>query len=70
MDKDEQTRLDDLEIMVAHQAQMLDDLNDAAVEQNKIIADLRRKMEALVHRLGELESDTGSAPANQKPPHW
>ena len=70
MAKDEQTRLDDLEIMVAHQAKMLEEINDVTIEQSKVIADLRRKLEALAHRLGDLEADQNPANPNQKPPHW
>ncbi|WP_051540854.1 SlyX family protein [Ahrensia sp. 13_GOM-1096m] len=70
MDRAETTRLDDLEILAAHQAQMLDDLNGVVVEQGKIIADLRRRVEALTGRIVEFESDASASAPTQKPPHW
>lgn len=70
MERPETTRLDDLEILAAHQAQMLEDLNSVVVDQGKVIADLRRRVEALTARIVEFEADANvSAPA-QKPPHW
>lgn len=70
MDRSETTRLDDLEILAAHQAQMLDDLNGVIVEQGKIIADLRRRVEALTSRIVEFEADANVSAPTQKPPHW
>lgn len=70
MDRSEKTRLDDLEILAAHQSQMLDDINDIVIEQGKVIADLRRKIEMLSGRLEDIESDANADKPTQKPPHW
>ena len=70
MDRSEKTRLDDLEILAAHQSQMLDDINDIVVEQGKVIAELRRKVEALGGRMEDFESEASAGAPTQKPPHW
>ncbi|KPB02037.1 SlyX family protein [Ahrensia marina] len=70
MERPETTRLDDLEILAAHQAQMLEDLNSVVVDQGKIIADLRRRVEALTARIVEFEADANVSAPTQKPPHW
>lgn len=70
MERPETTRLDDLEILAAHQAQMLDDLNGVVIEQGRIIADLRRRVEALSNRIVEFESEASVSAPTQKPPHW
>lgn len=70
MDRSEKTRLDDLEILAAHQSQMLDDINEIVVEQGRIIADMRRKVEALGGRMEDIESEESAGAPTQKPPHW
>lgn len=70
MDRSEKTRLDDLEILAAHQSQMLDDINEIVVEQGKIIAEMRRKLEALTGRMEDMESEASASAPTQKPPHW
>ncbi len=62
------SRIDDLETRMAHQEKIIGELNDVITAQ-------WRKMETLdfqLRRLGEeMQSiDVGSAPANQKPPHY
>jgi SlyX protein len=63
-----ETRLNDLEIRVAHQDQTIAELNDVITAQWKKLDALERQMQ----RLGEeLEAmDAGEIPANQKPPHY
>ena len=70
MDRSEKTRLDDLEILAAHQSQMLDDINEIVVEQGKIISEMRRKVEALSGRMEDFESEASASAPTQKPPHW
>lgn len=70
MNPTKSNRLDDLEILVAHQSRMLDDLNEVIVDQGKTIAELRRKLEILSGRIEEFEAQTDRPAANQKPPHW
>ncbi|MDZ7823938.1 MAG: SlyX family protein [Ahrensia sp.] len=68
--KSELARLDDLEILAAHQARTLEDLNQVLIEQGRVIAELRRKVDMLTGRLEEYESGANDANPTQKPPHW
>jgi SlyX protein len=64
-----ETRLQDLEIRMAHQDQTIAELNDVITAQWKKLDALERQL----HRLGEeLEAmESGESPAaNQKPPHY
>jgi SlyX protein len=62
------TRINDLEIRMAHQDQTIADLNDVITAQWKKLDALERQLKRLSD---ELESmDVGDAPANQKPPHY
>ncbi|RKF07245.1 SlyX family protein [Oceaniradius stylonematis] len=70
MAKTDTERLDDLEILAAHQAQMIDDLNEVVVSQGEVIADLRRKLEVLARRFSEAEERMREAVPVDKPPHW
>lgn len=70
MEKTDLERLEDLEILAAHQAQMIDDLNDVIIEQSKAIADLRRRMDALGNRFTNLEDQMDADVPIDKPPHW
>lgn len=70
MDKPDDERLEDLEILAAHQAQMIDDLNDVIIEQSKAISDVRRRLDALGSRFSSLEDQMDSDVPIDKPPHW
>ena len=70
MAKTETERLDDLEILAAHQAQLLEELNDVVSAQGEVIADLRRKLEVISRRLAEAEQRLAEAAPVDKPPHW
>jgi SlyX protein len=64
-----ETRIDELEMRMAHQDRTIADLNDVITEQWKKL----EMMERQLHRLGEeLEAmEQSDAPAaNQKPPHY
>jgi SlyX protein len=64
-------RIDDLEIRIAHQDRVIEDLNQAVVEQWKLIDDLSRRIAALVDRLATLEHVTRTiAPPEPPPPHY
>jgi SlyX protein len=63
------TRIDDLEMRVAHQEKMIGELNDVITAQWKKIDALERQLKRLGDEMAEL--DAGDAPAaNQKPPHY
>ena len=65
-------RITDLEVQLAHQARMLDDLSDVVTRQSREIDLLTRRLRMVMERLAEHDLATGdSAPlADQKPPHW
>lgn len=66
----ENDRIDELEIQLAHQARVIEDLSDVIHQQGQALARTERRLEAVIGRLREAE-DPGSAPAaDQKPPHW
>jgi SlyX protein len=64
-------RLVDLEIRIAHQDMVIDDLNATVVEQWKAIDGLTRRLEALVDRLATVEQNARyAAPPEPPPPHY
>lgn len=68
------SRLDDLEIRVAHQDAVIEELNEALNAQWKVIDALTREVEALRERATAIEADarTGGkeGPEHERPPHW
>jgi len=65
------SRLDELEIRVAHQDQTIEDLNAAITAQWKIIDKLERELKRLTDRVSSAEDSLGDAPpAHQPPPHY
>ena len=70
MTKSESERLDDLEILVAHQARMLDEMSDVVARQGETISDLRRKLDVLARRFVEAEQRLRDVIPVDKPPHW
>lgn len=62
-------RIDRLEMHVAEQQQMLDDLSDVLAQQTKDIDRLRKRLEQSDDRIAELEAGL-PAPGNDKPPHY
>ena len=62
-------RLDRLEIHVAEQQQMLDDLSEVLTRQTKEIEALKARLSASDNRIAELEAGL-PAPGNEKPPHY
>jgi SlyX protein len=70
MAKSDTDRLDELEILAAHQARMLEDLNETAIRQDKQIHRLEHILEAMVERFRAFEQQTQSDTPTSKPPHW
>lgn len=65
------SRLDELEIRIAHQDQTIEDLNAAVTAQWKLIDKLERKIALLDERLLEAEQSVGQEPAvDRPPPHY
>jgi len=62
-------RIDALEIIIAEQQQVIDDLNDMITQQWTAHEKLKRKISQITDQLQDLEENQ-SAPANQKAPHY
>lgn len=67
-DLDSQRRIDALEMRIAHQDQIIEDLNKAVVAQWKQIDRLTRQMAGLVDRVREAEERAGATPRTEPPP--
>lgn len=68
---DNASRLDELEIRVAHQDQTIEDLNAAITGQWKLIEKLERELARLTDRVASAEDTLADAPpAHQPPPHY
>ncbi len=65
-------RIDKLEELLAHQTQMLDELNSVVTSQSGQIDTIQRRLALLMKRAAEQESDSvsGAPLTDQKPPHW
>lgn len=64
-------RIDTLEMMVAHQAEAIEDLNKTITSQWSLVDKLKRSMDVLADRVQEAESRAGLAnPVEQPPPHY
>lgn len=71
MDKQTQERTERLEEAVAHLTRVSDDLSAIVARQEGEIARLTRRLEMLMAREAERESEAGTIPlADQRPPHW
>lgn len=65
------SRLDELEIRIAHQDQTIEDLNAAITAQWKLIERLEREVARLSESVTETERSTGeAAPLSEPPPHY
>ncbi|MDS9467554.1 SlyX family protein [Paracoccus sp. MBLB3053] len=71
MDKQTLERTERLEEAVAHLARIADDLSGIVARQEGEIARLTRRIDMLMAREAERESEGGTIPlADQRPPHW
>jgi SlyX protein len=67
----EPTRLDQIEIKLAHLERALTELNDVVIRQQREIELLTAHARQLKHRLEQLEAGAGaSAEGFEKPPHY
>lgn len=65
------SRLEALEIRIAHQERMIDDLNQTITAQWKDIDRLKREVERLTDRVANAELALGPDPGDEPPPpHW
>ncbi|MEZ6029485.1 MAG: SlyX family protein [Hyphomonadaceae bacterium] len=64
-------RIDALEIRIAHQERMIEDLNQTITAQWKDIDRLKREIERLSDRMASAEMAIGPDPGDEPPPpHW
>ena len=64
-------RIEALEVRVAYQDQVIEDLNQTVISQWKQIDSLRRQFGDLVNRVQEVEDNTGgTATPEPPPPHY
>ena len=68
MSDGDSARLDALEMRVAYQDQVIEDLNQAIIDQWKQIDSLRRQLAEILDRVQEVED--GSAAPERPPPHY
>ena len=60
-----------IEETLAHLVRMVDDLSAIVARQDREIARMASRIEALMRAEAERIADAGSIPiANQRPPHW
>ncbi len=65
------SRLDEVEMLVVHQDQTIEDLNAAITAQWTLIERLEREVARLSERVTETERSTGeAAPLSEAPPHY
>ena len=67
------SRLDELETRSAFQDDLIENLNAVVTRQDREIAELRRRVQALEDRLADLAeaaSLPGAAPGHEVPPHY
>ena len=65
------SRFNDLETVLMHLQHDVEQLNDAILQQNKVVETLSKSMKRLDSRLGELEiEEEGHDSYDEKPPHY
>ncbi len=64
--------MEHLEEKIAHLVRAVDDLSDTVARQDREIAVLTRRVEMLMRREAERESDLGGSVTlgNERPPHY
>ncbi len=63
-------RITDLEVHLAHQSRLLEELDEIVRRQADEIDVLRRRLAGAVQRLSEMQNQGDAPPASQKPPHY
>jgi len=65
---DTSARIEALEVRIAHQDRIIQDLNKSVTDQWKQIDGLARRVERMADRLQRLEDDAPSSDAPEPPP--
>ncbi|MBO0903213.1 SlyX family protein [Jiella sonneratiae] len=63
-------RIEDLEVMVSHQARTIDELSEELTRAFRMIERLQQLTQALGERLGAVEEFALPKPEATKPPHY
>ncbi|ORE91646.1 SlyX family protein [Aurantimonas sp. 22II-16-19i] len=63
-------RIEDLEVMVSHQARTIEELSEELTRAFRMIERLQHLTQALGERLGAIEDVALAKPGAQKPPHY
>ena len=63
-------RLVDIETALAHLSKVNDELSDIVADQFKRVEALERRVEMLMQREAERESEGIEYVADKRPPHW
>ena len=69
-DDGNEKRIEDLEIMAAHQAQMIEDLSEELQRASAAIERMQRSLRSLGDRFEALADGAMPRPENTKPPHY
>jgi SlyX protein len=65
---DLEARIEALEVRVAYQDQMIEDLNQTVIAQWKQIDSLKRQLNEMLDRVREVEDNAGGPSAPEPPP--
>ncbi|EIM24510.1 SlyX family protein [Microvirga lotononidis] len=65
---DIESRVEALEVRVAYQDQVIEDLNQTVIAQWKLIDSLRRQFNELLDRVQEVEDNAGGTSTPEPPP--
>lgn len=63
-------RIEDLEVMVSHQARTIEELSEELTRAFRMIERLQHLTQALSERLGSVEDVALAKPGTEKPPHY
>lgn len=64
-------RLVDIESKLAHQDQLIDELNDVVTKQQEQIMQIEKLCNSLVNRIRTMvDTQTDDAPPDERPPHY
>ncbi|MBB3018446.1 SlyX protein [Microvirga lupini] len=67
---DFETRIEALEVRVAYQDQVIEDLNQTIIAQWKQIDSLKRQLNEVLDRVQEVEDSAGPRGPEPPPPHY
>jgi len=67
----DENRIVDIEVKLAHQEQLLIELNDALAKQQESIMTLERLCASIAERFRDMgEAESSASPTDERPPHY